>query len=293
VLRLNLTSMKKMYIITIGLMTGFLVFITCKPDPVDPPPQPIPAPNRPPIAIAGKDSSITLLSCGASGSIMLDARASSDPENSPLTYLWRVIFAPNNRYNISNNRITQPIISNMTGGEYDIELTVADLSGLTARDTVVVYIIPSISVAYDLDITLTGSFHFEDNYADCYYCYPCCYYDLCYVDYGGGDFAPIGHFNFSGYEDSDTSSTSNSHNTYFSLYNSNNNMSVYGTSSVNLKKVFQSGGGSFNGTFTPTAGSALNCDPNIYKSLAPLVVTGTLNATTKAVAINIKGKIFF
>src|SRR5262245_33229330 len=280
--------------ITTGLIILLLVFITCKPEPVDPPPLPQSpsAPvNQPPVANAGTDTSIRLPSCGATGSIMLDGKASSDPENSALSYSWKVIFAPNNRYRISNFRTAQLVISNMTAGEFDLELTVTDPFGLTARDTVVVVVsfVASVGNQYDFDITINGSFHFQDNYSDCYYCYPCCYMDLSSIYDAAGNFPPIGDFYFYAYENADSATTSNSHNTHFGLYTYNNDISVNGTTSINLKKVFQSGGGAFNGTFTPMGGSALNCDASALINLAPLTDTGTLDTTAHSITLNIKG----
>ncbi|MEO7293388.1 MAG: hypothetical protein ABIW34_09820, partial [Ginsengibacter sp.] len=59
------------------------------------------------------------------------------------------------------------------------------------------------------------------------------------------------------------------------------------------KKLIQQGGGAFTGNFNITDGSAKFCDDNIYKSLAPLLVTGNLDTATKKVTIRIKGKTFF
>jgi len=289
--------MKKIYVITGGLLISLFVFITCKQDPVQSPPSTPTPVNHPPLANAGKDTTITLASCGSTGTIGLDGSTSSDPDNSPLAFLWRVLFAPNNNFISTNMRSAHPIFSNLRAGEYDIELTVADPAGLTAKDTVSMYVFGSTGNGDNLDITINGSFHFEDNYADCYYCYnPCCFYDLSYVVNATGYFSPIGNFNFYGYEEADTATTSGSHSTYFGLYVSINNAnaeSVYGTSSVNLKKVFQGGGGSISGIFTPTDGSALVCDPNVLKNLTPLTVTGTMDTTAKTITLKIKGKVYF
>jgi len=288
--------MKKIYFVAVGLAISLVAFITCKPDPVDPPPSQTPPPsNKPPVAKAGKDTTITLASCGFVGTIELDGSSSSDPDNSPLTYLWKVVFATNNR-NITATgiRTPRPIFSNLIAGEYDIELTVIDPGGLFSKDTVTINAIRSTVNEYDLDITINGSYHFANNYEDCYYYYtPCNYYDLSSIDHATGSFSPIGTMNFYGYEEADTATANYAHYTRFGLYTGNNNVSVYGTSSINLKKIYQSGGGSFNGTFTPDNGSAINCDPNIFKNLAPLTVTGTLDTTTSIITLNIKGKIYF
>jgi K319L-like, PKD domain len=291
-IKLNLTNMKKIYFVTVGLVISIFAFITCKPDPIDPPPPPA---NKPPIAKAGKDTSITLASCISIGNLVLDGSASFDPDSSSIAYLWTFLSAPNlSNANISQSKTSRPTVSKLRAGQYNIELTVTDPGRLYAKDTVTINVIGSTANGYDLDLTINGTFHFGNNYEECYYCYnPCCYYDLSYVEYGSGSFSPIGAIGFYAYEEADTATASDGHNTYFGLFTANNDVSVYGNSSINFKKVFQSGGGSFNGTFTPTAGSAINCDPNIFKNLAPLTVTGTLNATTNIITLNIKGKIYF
>jgi hypothetical protein len=283
--------MKKIYIATVGLVISLFVFITCEPDPIDQPQSPA---NKPPVAKAGKDTSITLATCSSTANFSLDGSGSFDPDNSSIVYLWKFLLNQFNA-NLSDNKSARPAVLNLRAGQYNIELTVTDPAGLFAKDTVTVDVISSTANGYDLDITINGVYHFQNNYEDCYYCYnPCCYYDLSYIEYATGSLPPIGMFNFYAYEEADTATANDGHYTHFGLYTGGNNgPSAYGTSSINLKKVYQSGGGSFNGTFTPTNGSALSCDPNIFKNLAPLTVTGTMNTTTNIITLNIKGKIYF
>jgi len=286
--------MKKTQIITVGLLIGLSIFITCRKDTE---PQPQAMANKPPVAKAGNDTSIILASCISLGYLNLDGSTSFDPDNSSIAYLWTILSAPNrsNAY-ISESKTAKPSISYLIAGQYNIVLTVTDPSGLFAKDTVMVNVISSTANGYDLDLTINGMYHFENNHEDCYYCYnPCCYYDLSYIDYAVGSFSPNGTINFYAYEEADSTTANPGHSTYFGLYTTNNNngISAYGTSSINFKKVFQSGGGSFNGTFTPTSGSALNCDPYIFTNLAPLTVTGTMNTTTNTITLKIKGKIYF
>jgi len=241
------------------------------------------------------DTSITLTTCSSIGNLVLDGSASFDPEGFSIAYLWTFLSGPNagNAY-INESRTSRPAITKLRAGQYNIELTVTDPGKLYAKDTVMINVIGSTANGYDLDITMNGTFQFDNNYEDCYYCYnPCCYYDICSINNATGSFSPIGNLLFYIYELADTAATSNPHYSYFGLYSPNSDQSAYGTISVNFKKVFQSGGGSFNGTLTPTSGSALNCDPNIFKNLVPLTVTGTLNTTTNIITLNIKGKIYF
>jgi len=284
--------MKKIYVVAVGLAISLFAFITCKPDEVDPPPPPA---NKPPVAKAGRDTSITLASCGSTGYLILDGTASFDPDNyySSISYSWKFLSGQNiSNATMNSPKGAHPTISNLRAGQYNIELTVTDPGGLFAKDTVTVDVIGSTAKEYDLDITINGSYQFYNNYEDCYYYNPCHYYDLSFIDHATGSFSPIGTFSFYAYEEADSVTANDGHYTSFGLHTSNN-VSVYGTSSINLKKVYQSGGGSFNGTFTPTDGSASSCDPNTFKNLAPLTVTGTMNATTYTVTLNIKGKIYF
>lgn len=285
--------MKKITLIIVGSVIGLSIFITCGKDP-----EPVlqPTTNRPPVANAGKDTSITLPSC-APGTVTLDGRASSDPDNSFLTYSWKVLSSLSS-YHLYHNDAYSPqfVVSGLRPGQYYIELTVIDPAALSAKDTVMISIVGAQAMEYRLDINITGSFYFYDNYEDCYYYFPCIYYDATYIDNASGSFSPIGTMNFYAWENADTSTVSTVHDTHFELYTSNNSTnpgSVSGASTVNFKKVFQSGGGAFNGTFRVSNGSASDCDPNIFASLPPLTVTGTLDTTAKVIKLNIKGQIYF
>ncbi len=284
--------MKKINIITIGLLIGLYVFIMCKPE------EPIEPTNQPPVAKAGKDTTITLESCSSTGAIMLDGTASFDPDNNfAFKYSWAILSSPANSQLITTGMQTAgPMISNLTAGKYDFLLVVADLGGLSAKDTVTVNVIGSTIKEYDFDMSITNPFQFVNNYTDCYYNYfyygPCSYYDFTQID-ERGTFLPLGGIKFYCYEQADTATTSSIHTTNFGLYTSGNTFSVNGTSSVNFKQVYQMGGGPFNGTFTPVKGSALGCDPNIFKNLTPLAVAGTMDTTSRSVTLSIRGKIYF
>lgn len=284
--------MKKIRIIAVVSFTGILLFTTCKKGEDNPARTPVQVNqvNHAPVANAGADISTKLASCSSKGSADLDGSASSDPDNNPLSYTWTKISGPSN-YTINPLYTAKAKVVNLLAGQYAFELTVKDPGGLTAKDTVVVNVEGASPPEYDLDITINGTFHFDDNYQDCYYYTPCHYYDATNID-GVGSFAPIGQFNFYGYEQADTAAASDVHSTYLGLYN-NNGASVYGTSSVNFKKLIQSGGGSFSGTFTVTDGSAKDCNQNIFNNLVPLTITGTLDKTANTVSLTIKGKVYF
>lgn len=248
--------------------------------------------NHPPVANAGPDKSTTIVSCNSRGSVELDGSASSDPDNTVLYYVWTKISGPST-YHIQFPYMAKTNVSDLLAGQYAFELKVTDAGGLSARDTVLVNVTSAtLPAENNLDITINGSFYFEDNYSDCYYCYnPCCYYDYISIE-GQGIFAPLGQFNFYSYEVSDTATASNVHDTYIGLYMDNGPW-ISGAASINFKKLIQNGGGAFSGTITVTDGSARECNQNIFNGLQPLTITGTLNAANKTITLTIKGKIYF
>jgi hypothetical protein len=86
--------------------------------------------NRPPVANAGKDTSIEL----PANSIMLDGRGSTDPNNNIVSYVWTKISGPAS-FTISNLNIAQTLVTNLVQGTYEFELTVTDAGGLLSKDT--------------------------------------------------------------------------------------------------------------------------------------------------------------
>src|SRR5436190_8364288 len=74
--------------ILIFCLAGLLFTVSCKKDNTpDTSVQPV---NKPPIANAGRDTSITL----PTTHVILDGSKSSDPDNRPLTYKWTKISGP-------------------------------------------------------------------------------------------------------------------------------------------------------------------------------------------------------
>ena len=91
--------------------------------------------NKPPIAIAGPDQSITL----PTDSILMDGSASSDPDGTISGWLWTKISGPAS-FTIVNTTMAKTIIRNLDTGIYKFELKVTDDKGLTAKDTMQVSI---------------------------------------------------------------------------------------------------------------------------------------------------------
>ena len=76
--------MKKINVITVGLIISLFAFITCKQDQIDPPPPPT-LTNHSPAANAGPDQKITL----PTNSVTLDGNGSFDPDNNIINHAGR------------------------------------------------------------------------------------------------------------------------------------------------------------------------------------------------------------
>ena len=251
--------------------------------------------NKPPVASAGPDTSFSVLTCSArNGSVELDGSASKDPDNDDIYYKWSQISGPSMAI-LSSAYSAKARVEGLAAGEYLFELTVTDKRGLSSKDQVKVNV-RAAPVNQDLDHRLTGNYQFWNDLEDCYYYYPCSYYDLTEIQLGVT--TPFTWFNarFQISEYADTTNLNDTHNTHLRIYsddNYNNNVYASGTLSVNFRKLISQGGGSFTGTCQITDGSARVCDNNIYNGLSPLTVSGTLDTVTKKVELHIKGKIYF
>lgn len=91
-----------------------------------------PAPNRPPIASAGLDRTISL----PKDSIHLNGVA-TDPDNNLATYNWTVISGPS-AYIFNDPSFITPTVTGLIEGQYAFELTVTDTQGLSDKDTIVI-----------------------------------------------------------------------------------------------------------------------------------------------------------
>jgi hypothetical protein len=87
--------------------------------------------NRPPVACAGADQTITL----PVATITLNGSCSIDPENNITTYQWTKIAGPS-AYTIANADVELTAVSNLAEGTYLFELKVTDAGGLFSLDTV-------------------------------------------------------------------------------------------------------------------------------------------------------------
>jgi hypothetical protein len=279
--------------LTAFFLMAVYLFLSCNKDkdPTSVTAPPLNPFNQPPIAKAGPDQSFTLLSCNSRTVAVLNGSGSTDTDNNITGYNWNKISGPGGYVLIKLSSGTARV-ENLLPGEYAFELTVIDAGNLSSRDTMLISVKRPEIKEYDLDITFNGTFIFVDNDKDCYYI-PCSYYDFTEAK-GAGIFPPLGEFNlyFSEYADTAASAYASTSNIYIDQGNFNTR-SLYGTSTVNLKKLYQQGGGSFSGTFKVEGGSAKNCDPNLFTSLPPLTLTGNLDTVAKKATVRIKGKAFF
>ena len=102
-------------------------------------------PNRPPVANAGMDQTITL----PTNTITLNGNGSADPDNNITSYLWAKISGPSS-FNIVNTNIVQTQVTNLSEGMYVFVLKVTDALGLFSMDTVQVTVsATSVTVACD------------------------------------------------------------------------------------------------------------------------------------------------
>ncbi|MBO9154219.1 PKD domain-containing protein [Chitinophaga sp. GCM10012297] len=114
--------------------------------------------NKPPVARAGNDITITLPASTAT----LDGTGSDDPDGSISSYLWEQVSGPKTA-TIGNGSTNKAAITNMTvAGSYVFKLTVKDDKGVSASDQVTVTVNaaaapPTANAGQDVTITLPAS----------------------------------------------------------------------------------------------------------------------------------------
>lgn len=87
--------------------------------------------NQPPIANAGKDTTIVL----PVDSVTLDGSASSDPEGTISEWIWTKISGPSS-FTLRNATMSTTFVTKLATGVYQFELKVKDDLGLSTIDTV-------------------------------------------------------------------------------------------------------------------------------------------------------------
>ena len=128
--------------VTLPLLIAGLIFYSCKKETVcegcqtTQPTQPTNYTNKPPIADAGPDQTITL----PTDSILLNGSASNDPDGRITASQWKKISGPA-PFDFVNANSVQAQATNLAQGVYQFELTVTDSLGLSDQDTTAVTVI--------------------------------------------------------------------------------------------------------------------------------------------------------
>ncbi len=111
-------------------LSGMLNFISCKKEAVQAI-TPSPSGNKPPVANAGPDQTITST---LQNNVNLDGSASTDPDKNITNYLWTNISGPSG-FTIANANAAQTQVNNLIQGVYLFELKVTDAGALFSKDT--------------------------------------------------------------------------------------------------------------------------------------------------------------
>jgi hypothetical protein len=93
--------------------------------------------NKPPVARAGNDLTITL----PTNSVQLDGSASTDPDGTIKSYGWVKISGP--AATITTPSAARSTVTGMLAGTYVFELTVTDDKGATAKDRITITVNPA------------------------------------------------------------------------------------------------------------------------------------------------------
>ena len=113
---------------------------------------PPPTVNKPPVADAGSDQTITL----PANTATLNGSGSSDPDNNIRTFSWTKVSGPPS-FTIGDATVVQTPVSNLVEGVYQYELKVTDAGGLLDRDTVQVTVNADPSSAIEWQKVLGGT----------------------------------------------------------------------------------------------------------------------------------------
>ena len=97
------------------------------------------APNQPPVAQAGADTTVQL----PVDQLLLDGRASTDPDDSIAAYGWSQVSGPSDA-TLAGQDSTLLSISQLSEGTYVFQLQVTDQAGASATDEVQVVVTPSV-----------------------------------------------------------------------------------------------------------------------------------------------------
>lgn len=108
-----------------------------------------PAVNTPPIARAGNDVTIRL----PANSVILNAATSSDADGIVTKYQWLKVAGKDVRFSNPTGIIN--VVSGLTEGTYEVELTVTDNKNATAKDRVKITVLPAENNTSKPPVSLT------------------------------------------------------------------------------------------------------------------------------------------
>ncbi len=94
--------------------------------------------NLPPLAAAGQDIGVVL-----PANAIMDGSSSVDQDGIIVAYKWRKVNGPSS-YTFSDSVAVSPVISNLTEGVYQFELTVTDNMGAVSKDSLTVNVYHSL-----------------------------------------------------------------------------------------------------------------------------------------------------
>ncbi len=251
---------------------------------IQPPPPPASVTNTPPQITAGANIQLVLPadSCILTGTLVPGLKIKS--------YLWEKTSGPA-AYNIEHPDSLITKVHALQAGTYIFQLTVTDSSGLTGKANVAISVATIAAFEYDLDLDIHTTYKFLDNREICPW--DCYYADVTEIP-ASAQLAAFRILQIYMYEETDSAAQAYNVNYGFTAFRLSNELYASGTSSFNLKKVIQQGGGSFSGTIKLSSSSALRTwREDAFKALPPLTVTGTIDTTAHKVNMQIKGKIIF
>jgi len=146
-------------------------------------------------------------------------------------------------------------------------------------------------VPYDLDISITDSIDFTENYSSPWDYGNPTYNDLAQIA-GTVQIQSLGELQIYFSEHADTGISSTAHSDIF-IGKSLNELYIWGKGTTNFKELFKHGGGPFTFDMTITSGSAESCNPFVFFNLAPITISGVVDIASQTVSLKVKGKTFF
>jgi poly(3-hydroxybutyrate) depolymerase len=109
------------------------------------------AENVPPVANAGGNKTVTL----PANTVSLDGSASSDPDGSIASYLWKQLSGPSTA-TISNPSSVTTTVGNLVAGQYSFELTVRDNQNAESKASISVTVNPPVLEERIIKVNIFG-----------------------------------------------------------------------------------------------------------------------------------------